>query len=248
MAPLESLGGEADAERARHLPSFSVMIGERVMCKIRTLGLCAVPLILVVLSLGVQADAKTQVGAPSLTKDAVTVVLETELGRIVIAADISQAPRSAQAFLDFVDAGRLSSGGFYRVVRPDNDNGSPVISVIQGGVLDPTLITVDDAIAHESTELTGIQHVNGVVSLARQAPGSASGGTFFICIDDQTALDYGQARNPDQQGFAAFGRVIEGMDVVRKINALTDTAVGVDPYVENQILSKPIRFNKVYRR
>ncbi|MCJ7679342.1 MAG: peptidylprolyl isomerase, partial [Candidatus Aminicenantes bacterium] len=74
-------------------------------------------------------------------------------------------------------------------------------------------------IGHETTETTGVKHEDGVISMARSEPGTAS-SEFFICINAQPELDFGGKRNPDGQGFAAFGRVIEGMDIVRKIQAV----------------------------
>ena len=169
------------------------------------------------------------------------------MGVITVEVWVHQAPRSAGSFLKFVDDGRFSDAGFYRVVRPDNDNGSPPIRVIQGGVLDDQGITAADQVPHETTQMTGIVHTDGVLSLARSAPGTGSGGTFFICIGDQPGLDFGATRNADGQGFAAFGRVVEGMDVVRAINALTDTQAVTDPYVEHQILAQPVAITAAYR-
>ncbi|MXX28450.1 MAG: peptidylprolyl isomerase, partial [Gammaproteobacteria bacterium] len=89
---------------------------------------------------------------------------------------------------------------------------------------------------------------DGALSLARGAPGTGSGGMFFICIGDQPALDFGATRNADGQGFAAFGRVIAGMDVVRAINAMRETQAVDDPYVENQILAEPMIILDAHRR
>ena len=91
-------------------------------------------------------------------------------------------------------------------------------------------------IAHEPTSVTGIRHLDGVVSMARSEPGSAS-TEFFICIGDQPALDFGGNRNPDGQGFAAFGKVIKGMEVVRSIQIMRDTG---------QYLTDPVKINAVY--
>lgn len=180
--------------------------------------------------------------------DTVGVVLETRMGNIEIDLYVAQAPHSAGSFLAFLDAGRFNGGGFNRVVRPDNDNGSPVISVIQGGVLDPSEVRPEDRVPHETTAETGLSHTDGVVSLARQSPGSASAGMFFICIGDQPSLDFGGMRNKDGQGFAAFGRVVAGMDVVRAINALTNTRKVDDAYVQNQMLLEPVIIERAYRK
>ena len=144
------------------------------------------------------------------------VVLMTDLGEITIEVFEDRAPVSAGSFLAHVDTGSYDGAAFYRVVRPDNDNGEPVISVIQGGLLeaDNTLPPV----AHETTSETGVLHEDGVISLARAEPGTGSGAAFFICVGAQPALDFGGSRNADGQGFAAFGKVIGGMDVVHNIH------------------------------
>ena len=139
-------------------------------------------------------------------------------------------------------------GGFYRVVRPDNDNGDPAISVIQGGLLDTTELQAEDLVPHETTDQTGIKHTDGVLSLARRDPGTGSGGIFFICVGDQPSLDYGGKRNEDGQGFASFGRVVSGMEVVRKINAIKETRAVDDPYMRNQILVEPVVIKNAYRK
>lgn len=169
----------------------------------------------------------------------VDVVLETELGDIHVRVFEDRAPVSAADFLRYVDEGRYAGAGFYRTVSPGNDNGSPVISVIQGGLLDEAIAL--PPVAHETTEETGILHTNGVVSLARGEPGSGGGAAFFICIGDQPALDFGGTRNPDKQGFAAFGRVVRGMDVVKAIHERETASESDDPYTAGQILAEPVR-------
>ncbi len=115
--------------------------------------------------------------------------------------------------------------------RKDNQPHNNVqIEVIQGGLCDDTLINLYPPIVHETTRMTGIRHTNGVISMARNEPGTAS-TEFFICIGDQPSLDYKGNRNPDGQGFAAFGKVTSGMEVVRDIQSHTDTA---------QYLLKPV--------
>jgi peptidyl-prolyl cis-trans isomerase A (cyclophilin A) len=178
----------------------------------------------------------------------VDVMLETELGAIEVTVYASQAPASAQAFLRLVDDGSFTRhGSFYRTVRgAQNDHGRPNIDVIQGGWADaPKSLP---GVAHESTFQTGLRHQNGALSLARGALGSANGAEFFICIGAQPALDMGGGRDPfhDGQGFAAFGRVIRGMSIVRAIHALP-TGSGGDPYVRGQMLDPPVRILKAYR-
>jgi peptidyl-prolyl cis-trans isomerase A (cyclophilin A) len=147
------------------------------------------------------------------------VVLETSRGAIVLEVDTVRAPATAANFLRYVDAKRYDGGRFHRTVKPDNQPGKTVlIEVIQGGV-NPIHEKADfPAIALERTRVTGRQHRDGTLSMARDGPDTAT-SDFFICIGDQPELDFGGKRNPDGQGFAAFGRVVRGMDVVRKIQA-----------------------------
>lgn len=167
------------------------------------------------------------------------VVLETALGNITVEVYPDRAPASAGSFLAFVDTGLYEGATFYRTVRRDNDRGEPVIEVIQGG------LTGDDEplppVPHESTKDTGLRHTDGTVSLARADPGTASGAAFFICIGDQPALDFGGARNADGLGFAAIGRVVEGMDVVHAIHASPANAPTDFAYFEGQLLTEPVR-------
>ena len=166
------------------------------------------------------------------------VVLETELGAITIEVDEERAPLSSASFLAYVDAGYYDGAAFYRVVTLENDNGSPLIEVIQGGVTDEARRL--PPVEHETTQETGILHEDGVISLARTDPGTASGEAFFICIGDQPALDYGATRNPDGLGFAAFGRAVEGMDVVRAIHGRDANGPSEDPYTDGQILTSNV--------
>lgn len=152
-----------------------------------------------------------------------SVVIRTELGDITLKIETEKAPVTASNFLSLVDQGVYTGAIFYRVVRPDNQPDSPVkIEVIQGGLFDDDMIDSYTPIEHESTKHTGILHTDGVISMARMEPGTAS-TEIFICVGNQPSLDYGGGRNPDGAGFAAFGKVSEGMDVVRRIQALPDS-------------------------
>jgi peptidyl-prolyl cis-trans isomerase A (cyclophilin A) len=132
--------------------------------------------------------------------------------------------------------GTFKDAVFYRVVRMDNQPNNEVkIEVIQGGLFSDNEINKIEPIRHETTQKTGIKHLDGTISMARNKPGSAS-TEFFICIGDQPELDFGGKRNPDGQGFAAFGKVIEGMDVVRNIQQQKD---------KGQYLSEPIPISKI---
>ncbi|MGI9221602.1 MAG: peptidylprolyl isomerase [Woeseiaceae bacterium] len=175
------------------------------------------------------------------------VVIETELGDIVIEVMVDKAPVSGGDFLTYVKKGLYDGEGFYRVVRSaDNDNGTPKIDVIQGGILAEGMGL--NPVAHETTEATGIKHTDGTVSLARGDVGTGSAAYIFITVGDQPSLDFGGTRNPDKQGFAAFGRVIDGMDVVRKIHNLTPDLFELgDGYMAGQLLKEPVRINKTTR-
>ena len=182
---------------------------------------------------------------PAAADEGVHVILETELGDIRIAVYPDRAPASAGSFLELVDRGLATQASFYRSVRRDNDHGSPVIEVIQGGLTgDEEMLA---PVAHESTAESGLKHRDGTVSLARAEPGTASGAAFFICIGEQPALDHGGRRNPDEQGFAAFGEVVEGMDVVRAIHALPTDGPTDDAYISGQLLTEPVAITAARR-
>jgi peptidyl-prolyl cis-trans isomerase A (cyclophilin A) len=174
----------------------------------------------------------------------VRVEMSTGEGDIVIELYPDRAPVTAGNFLKLVDNGDLDGGSFYRVVNDENDRGSPKIEVIQGGLGDAG--EGYEQIAHETTEETGILHTDGVISMARDAVGTAS-TEFFICIGDQPGLDYGEARNADGQGFAAFGKVVSGMDVVHRINGLPANAESYSEYTKGQILTDPVPIDRVRR-
>jgi peptidyl-prolyl cis-trans isomerase A (cyclophilin A) len=174
----------------------------------------------------------------------VRVRMVTDLGAIVIELYLDKAPVTVANFLAYADRHLLDGGSFYRTVSPKNDNNPATISVIQGG------LNRDDsplpAIAHETTKVTGILHTDGVNSMARGAPGTA-GSEFFICLGDNPALDFGGARNKDGQGFAAFGKVVEGMDVVRAIHDAPTISQADDPYMKGQIIERPVKIQKLIR-
>jgi peptidyl-prolyl cis-trans isomerase A (cyclophilin A) len=184
-------------------------------------------------------------GFASELKQANSVVLVTDVGEIEIELYAEKAPLSVEDFLRYVDQGLYEGDGFYRVVRKDNDRGEPIIEAVQGGLLSEEGAL--PPIAHEDTSKTGILHKDGVVSLARGAPGTGSAAAFFICIGDQPSLDYGGLRNKDAQGFAAFGRVVKGMDVVRKIHVMRSDKPVESDYVRGQILPEPVKILKAYR-
>ena len=144
------------------------------------------------------------------------VLIKTELGDIAVEIFADRAPLTAANFLRYVDAGLFNGTVFHRTVTKASPRNRPVsIEVIQGGsVADVKSLP---AIPLERTRETGVKHVDGAVSMARGGPDTAT-SSFFICVGDQPDLDFGGRRNPDGQGFAAFGRVVAGMEVVRKIH------------------------------
>jgi peptidyl-prolyl cis-trans isomerase A (cyclophilin A) len=148
------------------------------------------------------------------------VLIKTHYGDIVVELYPEKAPVTVANFLKYVEENRYKGAFFYRVVRMDNQPDDSIkIEVIQGGLFDDNHPAMMAPIRHETTKETGILHKNGVISMARWQPGTAT-SEFFICIGDQPDLDCGGMRNPDGQGFAAFGKVTEGMDVIKKIQAL----------------------------
>lgn len=158
---------------------------------------------------------------------------------VQVKIDLKRAPATSANFLRYVDAGLFDSTCFYRVVRPDNQpKDSVFIGVIQGGRYEDEETGGYPPIPHETTEMTGTRHRDGVISMARWTPGTAT-SEFFICVGDQPELDYGGRRNPDGQGFAAFGKVTRGMDVVRKIHGTE---------APGQYLEKPVVILKIIRK
>lgn len=155
----------------------------------------------------------------AVAQSTVRVQIETDFGLITAEIDTVRAPITATNFLKYVDSGMYAGGSFYRTVRMDNQPDTDVkIEVIQGGIARERRDDRLPAIPMEPTGDTGILHLNGVLSMARGGPDTAQ-GEFFICIGPQPELDQGGLRNSDGWGFAAFGRVFDGMDVVRRIQA-----------------------------
>lgn len=168
------------------------------------------------------------------------VLIETKFGDIEVELYPGKAPKSAAAFLSYIDSGFYKNSSFYRVLKEENQPSASFKSeLIQGGIWQTDYkkgISLP-GITHEPTSLTGILHTNGTISLARTTPGTAS-SEFFICIGDQPAYDYGGAANQDGQGFSAFGKVTKGMDVVRKIQQLPDYEESFEKPVEIFIIKR----------
>jgi peptidyl-prolyl cis-trans isomerase A (cyclophilin A) len=187
----------------------------------------------------------------------VLVHVETSLGSLVVEVYPDRAPITATNFLRYVDGGDYDGAKFYRVVRLDNQSQSKIlIEVVQGGLSAEGMLDgsgeglgLYPPIAHETTEQTGLRHIDGFISMARDKPGSAS-SEFFISVGENPALDFGGLRNPDGQGFAVFGRVVEGMAIVRDIQALpADTPLPeVLAIVQGQVLEEPVLIISMKRR
>ena len=170
-------------------------------------------------------------------KDApVRVLIRTELGDIEAELDAKRAPRTVANFLKYADGKFYDGGVFHRTVTPDNQPGDKVrIQVVQAGADPKREKESFPPIKLERTSRTGLRHRDGTLSMARDGPDTAT-HEFFICVGDQPELDFGGKRNPDGQGFAAFGQVVKGMDVVKKIQAAP---------ADGQTLTPPVKILKV---
>jgi peptidyl-prolyl cis-trans isomerase A (cyclophilin A) len=177
---------------------------------------------------------------PGAAPRVVRTRVETGAGAFVVEVDPEVAPITVANYLALVDARLLDGGAVYRVVTRANQPADTPhkIEVVQWGMNRP-----DDKppplrpIAHETTRQTGLRHVDGTVSMARAQPGTAT-TEFFVCIGAQPELDFGGRRNPDTLGFAAFGRVVEGMDVIRALHARGEA---------DQYLARPVPVSSVRR-
>lgn len=166
----------------------------------------------------------------------------TGIGIFYIAVDTKRAPITSANFLKYVDAELYNSGRFHRATRADNYTpappGRPMMNIIQGGINPTRRSEGFPPIPLERTSVTGIKHVTGVVSMARGTAADTATSDFFVLLDDQPSLDFGGQRFDDGQGGAAFGRIVEGLDVVRKIQQQP---------VEGQNLSGPVTIRRVWR-
>lgn len=177
----------------------------------------------------VQAGKKTGVPHPM-------VIIKTGFGNIVAELYPKKAPVTVANFERYIRENHFRDAVFYRTVTMKNQPEKKVkIQVIQGGLFRDDHPDMLPPIKLETTKKTGLHHLNGTLSMARDKPNSAT-SEFFICIGDQPSLDYGGKRNPDGQGFAAFGRVIKGMDVVRKIQQQPSN---------HQILTSPVKIDTI---
>lgn len=164
--------------------------------------------------------------------DTPRVRLETGAGAIVVELDARRAPVTTANFLAYVDQRRFDGTQFYRAART---RGAESRGFIQGGIRRQARRALP-RIAHEPTSLTGIRHVDGTISMARMEPGTAM-GDFFITVGATPSMD---ARG-GEPGFAAFGRVVEGMDIVRRILAAPTLANAGRGAMRGQMIEAPVR-------
>jgi peptidyl-prolyl cis-trans isomerase A (cyclophilin A) len=180
--------------------------------------------------------AGTLLAWPALAQSArPRVTLATALGPLEIELALDKAPITAGAFLTYVDQKRLDGSSFYRAMKLSP---APPLGLIQGG-LQGNPAKVLAPIAHEPTTKTGLKHLDGVISLARYAPGTAT-CDFFICIGDQPSLDADPSQAGDNQGFAAFGRLTAGAEVARAILAAHVSPTAGEGVMKGEMLDPPI--------
>jgi peptidyl-prolyl cis-trans isomerase A (cyclophilin A) len=191
--------------------------------------------------LALSVGALIPAGLPAaLPGSVVRTRVDTEVGMFVIEVNRDVAPLTVANYLGYVDRDLLDGASVYRIVTLANQAPSTrhPIEVVQWGMnLPDDQLPPLPAIAHETTKETGLRHLDGTVSMARNRPGSAA-SEFFICVGDQPELDFGGGRNPDGQGFAAFGRVVGGQEVVRLLHSMGQA---------EQYLSPPIAVRSVRR-
>lgn len=172
----------------------------------------------------------------SFAQKTVPCLIKTSMGNISIELYAEKAPATVANFLKYVDNRLYDGSSFFRVCTPENEKNRKIkIQVVQGG--DVPEGKEFAPIPMETTQQTGIHHLNGTLSMARDAPNSAT-SSFSICVNDQPELDFAGKRNPDGQGFAAFGQVTKGMKVVRKIQAQKD---------KEQYLVNPVKIISIRR-
>jgi peptidyl-prolyl cis-trans isomerase A (cyclophilin A) len=182
------------------------------------------------------AAAAALAARPAWAQGARTRVrLETDKGAIVIELADEKAPVTVANFLHYVDTRRMDGAVFYRASRAP---GAPTVGIIEGGVKDPAKLF--PPIAHESTATTGLKHLDGTLSMARFAPGTAA-ADFTICCGDAPYLDARPQDPGDNAGYAAFGQVTEGMDVARAILAMPTTGPADNPAMKGEIIDPPVR-------
>ncbi|WP_156840354.1 peptidylprolyl isomerase [Novosphingobium aquimarinum] len=189
--------------------------------------------------------AATPPAPDAAPKDDVFVAIETTAGTILVDLEETRAPLSTANFLKYVDAKRLDGTSFYRSMHLDW--GTPPNGLIQGGIAANPKLTFEP-VAHEPTSETGVLHKRGTISLARYAPGTAT-ADFSIMVADMPGLD-AQPDSDDPEaraGFAAFGHVVEGMDVVMAIWDLPRSATKGEGALKGQMIENPVKILTVRR-
>jgi peptidyl-prolyl cis-trans isomerase A (cyclophilin A) len=180
--------------------------------------------------------------AAAAQEDLVPVAIDTSLGRIVIALDRAHAPVTTANFLHYVDTHRFDGETFYRAMHVGGAKGDG--GLIQGGVRSDAR-KLYAPVAHEPTSESGLKNVAGAISMANAGPGTAR-ADFFILLSDMPSLDAG-GPGGDPNGFAAFGRVTEGMDVVKKISEAPVSPTKGEGAMKGQMLDPPVKIIKVAR-
>lgn len=160
------------------------------------------------------------------------VSLQTSMGAIVVQLDGKRAPITTANFLRYVAEKRFDGTSFYRAART---KGAPARGFVQGGIRH-SYTRMLLPIAHEPTDKTGLRHIDGAISMARGKPGTAM-GDFFITVGPSPSMD-AKANDP---GFAAFGRVVKGMDVVRRILATPTVPNAGRGAMRGQMITEPVR-------
>ncbi|HYE46944.1 MAG TPA: peptidylprolyl isomerase [Caulobacter sp.] len=189
---------------------------------------------------GLAAVTATPVLAQTAAPGVVRVNMTTGEGLLVIELAGDKAPLTVANFLRYMDTGRYNGGEIYRGVEVPN---APQLGLVQGGAKPGPPIP---GVAHEPTTQTGLKHVDGTLSLARGAPGTGK-SDFFICIGDAGYLDANPAASGDNLGYAAFGRVLEGMDIVKRILTMPKSNTAKNPVMIGQMLAKPVPILSVKR-
>ncbi len=193
------------------------------------------------LALPVAAQEAPSPQPPPPPPATVAIVMTTDLGAITIALETQRAPITANYILKHVDEARLDGGAFYRAMKlvPDGS-----IGLVQGGIQDGRKLL--PPVAHEPTTVTGLTHDEGAISLARGAPGTAQ-AQFFIILGNINGLDAKPDAAGDNQGYAVFGRVTEGMDIVRKIQAAQVSLTKGEGAMKGQMIETPVKIISVKR-
>lgn len=189
---------------------------------------------------GLAAATATPVLAQTATPGIVRVTMTTAEGPLILELAADKAPLTVANFLRYVDAGRYNGGEIYRGMAVSSN---PLMGLVQGGAKPGKSIP---PVAHEPTTQTGLKHVDGTVSLARYAPGTGT-SDFFICVGDAGYLDANPAATGDNAGFAAFGQVVEGMDIIKRILVMPKSQKADNPAMVGQMLATYVKILSVKR-